>query len=112
MHPGSTREHTPSRFDRLRSIAGVVSRSNLDRMLATDGWPPHRRRTESGDHPVVDQGCQRFEVLRIGRVVSQQEIAGGFVSRAPLVPQANGFPSIEPHDIGLARNLEFLLDVF
>ena len=72
MHPGSTREHARSQFVRSRSIAGVVSRSNLDWFLATGRWKSYRRRTESGDHLVMEQHCERFKVLSIGCVIPQQ----------------------------------------
>src|SRR5206468_9140466 len=110
-HLGSTLEHDQFRFDRRQSTAGVVSRSDLSRLLVTGRREAYRRRAESYDHLVVEQYRKRFEVFGIGCVVPQQQISCGLVPCAPLMPQANGFPSVESEHIGLALNLDFVLDV-
>jgi hypothetical protein len=79
--------------------------------LASGRWKSYRRRAESRDHLVIEQCRERFEVFGIGRVVPQQQIACGLVPRAPLVPQANGFPSVESCHICLSLNLNFVFDV-
>ena len=35
--------------------AAPISRSDLDRVLAADGWKPQRSRAELRDHPVIEQ---------------------------------------------------------
>jgi hypothetical protein len=80
--------------------------------LGTGRWKSYRRWAESRDHLIIEQCRERFEVFGIGRVVPQQQIACGLVPRAPLVPQANRFPSVESYHIGLTLNLDFVLDVF
>jgi len=112
VHLGSTLERAPSLFARPRSTGGIVSWSDFDRLLPTGRWKSQRRRAESRDHLFVEQCCEGFEIFGVGRVVPQQQVACGFVSCAPLVPQANGFPSVESHDIGLALNLDLVFDVF
>src|SRR4029079_13276771 len=82
----SSLEHGPFRFDRHRSTAGAVSRSDLERLLVTGWGKSHRRWAESCNHLVVEQCCERFKILSVGGVVLQQEIACGLVTPAPLVP--------------------------
>lgn len=68
------------------------------------------RRTEASDQLPVELFRKRFEIARVGDVVAEQELPRPFVADLPLMPEANGLPPVEPYDVLVPIDAQFLLD--